>query len=319
MKIVVLDGYTLNPGDISWDAMGQLGELVVYDRTPAEKIIERIDNAEIVLTNKVNLTKDILEKTPSVKYIGVMATGYNVVDTEYAKEIGIVVTNVPAYSTDSVAQLVFAFILEFCHHVGEHSRVVHEGKWTKSHDFSFWDYPLIEIKNKTLGIIGFGAIGQKVAQIACAFGMKVLFYSRTQKPDYENENIKFAPFDDVLAKSDFISLHCPLTEETKGLINKKAISKMKEGAFLINTSRGPVINEQNVAEALNTGRLAGLGTDVVSVEPIQVDNPLLSAKNCIITPHFAWAPKEARNRLMNTLISNIIAFIEKDPVNVVNK
>ncbi|ACL77713.1 D-2-hydroxyacid dehydrogenase [Ruminiclostridium cellulolyticum] len=319
MKIVVLDGYTLNPGDISWDAMGQLGELVVYDRTPAEKIIERIDNAEIVLTNKVNLTKDILEKTPSVKYIGVMATGYNVVDTEYAKEIGIVVTNVPAYSTDSVAQLVFAFILEFCHHVGEHSRVVHEGKWTKSHDFSFWDYPLIEIKNKTLGIIGFGAIGQKVAQIACAFGMEVLCYSRTQKPDYENENIKFAPFDDVLAKSDFISLHCPLTEETKGLINKKAISKMKEGAFLINTSRGPVINEQNVAEALNTGRLAGLGTDVVSVEPIQVDNPLLSAKNCIITPHFAWAPKEARNRLMNTLISNIIAFIEKNPVNVVNR
>ncbi len=318
MKIVVLDGYTLNPGDMSWDAMGQLGELIVYDRTPADKIIERIDNAEIVLTNKVILTKEILEKTPSVKYIGVMATGYNVVDIQCAKELGIIVTNVPAYSTDSVAQMVFAFILEFCHHVGEHNRAVHAGKWTKNIDFSFWDYPLIEIKNKTLGIIGFGAIGQRVAKIAEIFGMKVLFYSRTSKPNLETDNIKYAKLEKVLAESDFITVHCPLTEHTKGLINKVTISKMKDGAFLINTSRGPVIDENDVADALKTGKLAGLGTDVVSVEPITGDNPLLGAKNCIITPHFAWATKEARERLMDTLINNIELFIKGTPVNVVN-
>ncbi|EPR13791.1 D-2-hydroxyacid dehydrogenase [Ruminiclostridium papyrosolvens] len=318
MKIVVLDGYTLNPGDMSWDAMGRLGELVVYDRTPAEKIIERIDNAEIILTNKVILTKEILDKTPSVKYIGVMATGYNVVDTQYAKELGIIVTNVPAYSTDSVAQMVFAFILEFCHHVGEHNRAVHEGKWTKNIDFSFWDYPLIEIKNKTLGIIGFGAIGQKVAKIAEIFGMKVLFHSRTLNPGLETDNIKYPAMEKVLTDSDFITLHCPLTEQTKGLINKDTISKMKDGAFLINTSRGPVIDEKDVAQALNTGKLAGFGTDVVSIEPVQAENPLLCAKNCIITPHFAWATKEARQRLMDTLIKNVDSFIKGTPVNVVN-
>ncbi|AEY68130.1 D-2-hydroxyacid dehydrogenase [Clostridium sp. BNL1100] len=318
MKIVVLDGHTLNPGDMSWDAMGQLGELVVYDRTPADKIIERIDNAEIVLTNKVILTKEILDKTPSVKYIGIMATGYNVVNTEYAKELGIIVTNVPAYSTDSVAQMVFAFIMEFCNHVGEHSRAVHEGKWTKSPDFSFWYYPLIEIKNKTLGIIGFGAIGQKVAQIAEIFGMQVLFHSRTIKPGLETDNIKSATLEKVLAESDFITLHCPLTEQTRGLINKDTISKIKDGAILINTSRGPVIDENDVAQALNAGKLAGLGTDVVSIEPIQAENPLLNAKNCIITPHFAWATKEARERLMDTLIKNIDSFLKGTPVNVVN-
>ncbi|HEX2927043.1 MAG TPA: D-2-hydroxyacid dehydrogenase [Ruminiclostridium sp.] len=319
MKIVVLDGYTLNPGDMSWDAMGQLGELVVYDRTPADKIIERIENAEIVLTNKVILTRGVLEKTPSVKYIGVMATGYNVVDTDAARELGITVTNVPAYSTNSVAQIVFAFILEFCHHIGEHNRAIQEGQWTNSPDFSFWNYLLIEINNKTLGIIGFGAIGQTVAKIAEAFGMKVLFHSRTQKSAYETANIKSATLEEVLVKSDFISLHCPLTEQTKGLINKETISKMKDGTFLINTSRGPVINEQDVADALNSGKLAGLGADVVSAEPIHADNPLLKAKNCILTPHFAWAPKEARDRLMDTLMKNISAFIDGSPVNVVNK
>ncbi len=318
MKIVVLDGYTLNPGDMSWDEMGLLGELVVYDRTPADKINERIDNAEIVLTNKVILTKEILEQTPSIKYIGVMATGYNVVDIQYARERGIIVTNVPAYSTDSVAQMVFAFILEFCHHVGEHNRAVQEGKWAKNIDFSFWDYPLIEIKNKTLGIIGFGAIGQKVAKIAEVFGMKVLFHSRTIKPGLETDNMKSVTLEKVLAESDFITLHCPLTEQTKGLINKDTIAGMKNGAFLINTSRGPVIDENDVAQALNVGKLAGLGTDVVSIEPIQAENPLLNAKNCIITPHFAWATKEARERLMNTLIKNIDSFIKGTPVNVVN-
>lgn len=318
MKIVVLDGYTLNPGDMSWDEMGLLGELVVYDRTPADKINERIDNAEIVLTNKVILTKEILEQTPSIKYIGVIATGYNVVDIQYARERGIIVTNVPAYSTDSVAQMVFAFILEFCHHVGEHNRAVQEGKWAKNIDFSFWDYPLIEIKNKTLGIIGFGAIGQKVAKIAEVFGMKVLFHSRTIKPGLETDNMKSVTLEKVLAESDFITLHCPLTEQTKGLINKDTIAGMKNGAFLINTSRGPVIDENDVAQALNVGKLAGLGTDVVSIEPIQAENPLLNAKNCIITPHFAWATKEARERLMNTLIKNIDSFIKGTPVNVVN-
>ena len=318
MKIVVLDGYTLNPGDMSWDEMGLLGELVVYDRTPADKINERIDNAEIVLTNKVILTKEILEQTPSIKYIGVMATGYNVVDIQYARERGIIVTNVPAYSTDSVAQMVFAFILEFCHHVGEHNRAVQEGKWAKNIDFSFWDYPLIEIKNKTLGIIGFGAIGQKVAKIAEVFGMKVLFHSRTIKPGLETDNMKSVTLEKVLAESDFITLHCPLTEQTKGLINKDTIAGMKNGAFLINTSRGPVIDENDVAQALNVGKLTGLGTDVVSIEPIQAENPLLNAKNCIITPHFAWATKEARERLLNTLIKNIDSFIKGTPVNVVN-
>lgn len=318
MKIVVLDGYTLNPGDLSWDGIRQLGELVVYDRTPSEKTIERIGDADIILTNKVLLTKEILMQTPSVKYIGVIATGYNVVDIEIAKELGIIVTNVPAYSTASVAQLVFAFILELCHHVGEHSREVHNGAWTKSIDFSFWNYPLVELAGKTLGIIGFGAIGQATAKIAAAFGMNILFFNRTRKPELETDIIRFAELDDVLSKSDFISLHCPLTNETKALINKHTIAKMKDGAFLINTSRGDVLVEQDVAEALNSGKLAGVGVDVVSIEPIKEDNPLLKAKNCIITPHFAWAAKESRVRLMDTLIKNIQAFLDNNSINVVN-
>lgn len=319
MKIVVLDGYALNPGDMSWDDMGKLGEMVVYDRTPTEKIIERIDNAEIILTNKVVLTKEILQKTPSVKYIGVTATGYNVVDTTAAKELGIIVTNVPAYSTASVAQMVFAFILELCHHVGEHNRLVHDGAWTNSKDFTFWNYPLIELAGKTLGIIGFGGIGQATARIAEAFGMNVIFYNRTKRLELETHKIKFAELEEVLRQSDFISLHCPLTEQTKGLINKESIAKMKDGVFIINTSRGSVIVEQDVADALNSGKLAGIGTDVVSIEPILENNPLLKAKNCIITPHLAWASKEARTRLMDTLIKNILAFMENKPVNVVNK
>lgn len=318
MKIVVLDGFTLNPGDLSWEGLQQLGELVVYDRTPADEVIERIDNAEMVLTNKVILTAEILKKVPSVKYIGVMATGYNVVDTVAAKELGIIVTNVPAYSTDSVAQLVFALILEFCHHVGEHNRAVKEGAWTNSPDFTFWNYPLIELVGKTLGIVGYGTIGQSVSKIAAAFGMNILVYSRTRKPEMETSALKFAALDEVLAGADFLTLHCPLTEVTKGLINKETIAKMKRSAYLINTSRGPVLNEDDVAEALNAGRIAGAGVDVVSVEPILKTNPLLSAKNCIITPHFAWAPVEARIRMMDILIKNISAFINNNPINVVN-
>ncbi len=319
MKIIVLDGYVLNPGDLSWSGIEGLGELTVYDRTPAGKIVERIGSAEIVLTNKVVLTREILEKAPSVKYIGVMATGYNVVDTNAARELGISVTNVPAYSTNSVAQLVLAFMLEFCHHIGEHSRAVREGAWTNSRDFAFWNYPLIELSGKTLGIIGFGAIGQAVAKLAEAFGMKVKVFSRTRHAELETGSIKFAELKEVLGQSDFISLHCPLTEETKGLINKETIAGMKDGAFLINTSRGPVLSEQDVADALNSGKLAGAGVDVVSAEPVSEGNPLLEARNCIITPHFAWAPFEARTRLMDTLVSNIRAFIDGKPVNVVNK
>ncbi len=318
MKIVVLDGFALNPGDMSWDNMKQLGDLVVYERTPVDKVVERIGSAEIILTNKVVLTREILQKAPSVKYIGVTATGYNVVDTNAAKELGIIVTNVPAYSTASVAQLVFAFILELCHHVGDHNNTVQEGGWTKSPDFTFWNYPLIELVGKTLGIIGFGAIGQATARIATAFGMKVLFYNRTKRLELETDKIKFAELEQVLGLSDFISLHCPLTKQTEGLINKVSIAKMKTGAFLINTSRGPVLDEQDVADALNSGKLAGAAVDVVSIEPIKEDNPLLGVKNCIITPHFAWAPLEARTRLMDTLVKNIRAFLENKPINVVN-
>ncbi|MDF2988422.1 MAG: D-isomer specific 2-hydroxyacid dehydrogenase NAD-binding [Eubacterium sp.] len=318
MKIVVLDGYAMNPGDLSWHGMEKLGQITVYDRTPKELVVERIGDAEIVLTNKVILSREVLEKTPAVKYIGVMATGYNVVDTGAARELGITVTNVPAYSTDSVAQLVFAFILEFCHHVGEHNRAVQEGAWTNSRDFAFWNFPLIELAHKTLGLIGFGAIGQTVARLAVAFGMNVKVYSRTVKKELETGNIKFASLDEVLTESDFISLHCPLTEETKELINKDTLSGIKSGAFLINTSRGPVISEKDVADALNSGRLAGAAVDVVSAEPISGDNPLLGAKNCIITPHFGWAPFEARTRLMDTLIKNVSAYMDGKPVNVVN-
>lgn len=319
MKIVILDGYAMNPGDLSWSEMEKLGELKLYDRTPKEAILDRICDAEIVLTNKVILTKEILEKAPAVKYIGVMATGYNVVDTAAARELGIIVTNVPAYSTESVAQLVLAFILELCHHVGEHNRAVQEGAWTSSKDFTFWNYPLIELAGKTLGLIGYGVIGQAVARLAVAFGMNVKIFSRTVKKELETDKIKFVNFDELLEQSDFISLHCPLTEETKGLINKDSISKMLPGAYLINTSRGPVIVEQDLADALNSGKLAGAAVDVVSVEPILADNPLLGAKNCIITPHFGWAPFEARTRLMDVLISNIKAYMEGKPVNVVNR
>ncbi len=319
MKIVVLDGYAMNPGDLSWGGIERLGEFRLYERTQKELIIERIADAEIVLTNKVILSKEILEKVPSVKYIGVMATGYNVVDTDAARQLGMVVTNVPAYSTVSVAQLVLAFILEFCHHVGEHSRAVLGGTWTSSRDFTFWNYPLIELNGKTLGIIGYGAIGQAVANLAAAFGMNIKVYSRTEKTELETDKIKFTGFQQLLQEADFISLHCPLTEETEALINTESLSKMKTGAYLINTSRGPVIDEQAVADALNSGKLAGAAMDVVSAEPIKADNPLLGAKNCLITPHFAWAPLEARSRLMNTLLDNIEAYLKGKPINVVNK
>jgi len=318
MKIVVLDGYTLNPGDLSWKRLLSLGEVKLYDRTPAVKIIERSIEAEILITNKTPLPADMINSLPKLKYIGVLATGFNVVDTTFAKSRGIIVTNVPSYSTMSVAQLVFALILELCHHVQRHSDSVHEGKWAASADFSFWDYPLIELSGKTLGIIGFGNIGKKVADIATVFGMDIISASRNHVEQPDRKNFRWVEINELLEQSDFVSLHCPFTPETKGLINAANLGRMKSSAFLINTSRGQVVVEQDLANALNKGSIAGAGIDVLSLEPPSKDNPLLRAKNCIITPHFAWATKEARVRLMDIAVINIDAFLRGKPVNVVN-
>jgi glycerate dehydrogenase len=320
MKIVVLDGYTLNPGDLNWDGISQFGDVKVYDRTPYndDAIIQNIGDAEIVFTNKTPINKQVLSKAASLKYIGVLATGYNVVDIETAKQHNIVVTNVPDYSSVSVAQFTMALILELCHHVGAHNAAVQKGDWIKSKDFSFWNYPLIELAGKTLGLIGFGKIGRATAKLAEAFGMQILVYNRTVYPEFENGNLKFVSLDEVLANSDVISLHSPLTKETNAIINKDTISKMKPTAFLINTARGPLINENDLVEALNSEKLAGAALDVISEEPMQESNSLLHAKNCIITPHIAWAPKEARQRLMQITIDNLRSFLEGNPENVVN-
>ena len=318
MKIVVLDGYVLNPGDLSWDKLNNLGEVVLYDRTPADKIIERSIGAEVLITNKTPLTEEVLNKLPNLKYIGVLATGYNVVDTAAAKRRNIIVTNVPSYSTMSVAQLTFALLLELCHHVQRHSDSVMEGKWAQSSDFSYSDFPLIELSGKTFGIIGFGSIGKKVADIATVFGMNIIAASRHQTDQSDRKNFIWAELNEVLEQADVVSIHCPLTTETKGLINAESLKRMKSSAFLINTSRGPVVVEQDLACALNKGIIAGAGIDVLSIEPPVKDNPLFKAKNCLITPHIAWATKEARERLMDIAVSNIAAFIDGKPVNVVS-
>lgn len=318
MKIVVLDGYTLNPGDISWSGLEKHGELTVYDRTPADKIVERIGNAEIIFTNKTPLTRETFDRCPAIKFVGVLATGYNVVDTEYAKSRGIPVTNIPTYGTAAVAQFAFALLLELCHHVGTHSDSVHKGEWTKCPDFCYWNYPLVELAGKTFGIIGFGRIGQAAARIAQALGMKVLAHDQFFDSKLENDGLKYVQLDELFAQSDVISLHCPLFPSTQGIINKTNIAKMKDGVMLVNTSRGPLVVEQDLAEALNSGKVAGAALDVVSTEPIGSDNVLLSAKNCIITPHIAWAPRESRSRLMNIAVDNLAAFLFGSPVNVVN-
>lgn len=318
MKIVVLDGYTLNPGDLSWKEMEKFGDLTVYDRTPADQILERIGDAGIVYTNKTPLTKEIFENSPNIKFVGVLATGYNIVDIEAAKEKNIPVANIPTYGTYSVAQMTFALLLELCQHVQTHSDAVHRGDWSKSNDFCFWNFPLIELAGKTLGIIGFGRIGQQAAGIAEAFGMKVLAYDRYQGSRENSAVFRWAELDELLKKSDMVSLHCPLFPETKGIINKENLKKMKKTAFIINTSRGPLIKDQDLADALNEGRIAGAGLDVLSVEPPKGDNPLFSAKNCLITPHISWATKEARARLMDIAVQNLEAFINGRPVNVVN-
>ena len=319
MKIVVLDGYALNPGDLSWDSLAEYGELIIHDRTPANEIVERAKGAEVVFTNKVPLDTNTLEHLPDLKYIGVLATGYNIVDTDYAKQHGITVTNVPGYSTASVVQLTFALLLELCHRVQWHSESVMEGKWSRSPDFSFWDYPLVELAGKTVGVIGFGDIGQQVADVASAFGMDILGYSRTQTNQSQRKNFTWTSFDELLECADVVSIHCPLTPQTKGLINASALSKMKKSAFLLNTSRGPIVVEEDLAEALNSGIIAGAGLDVLSIEPPSPDNPLFTAKNCVITPHIAWATKEARSRLMTVALDNLAAYLAGKPVNVVNQ
>lgn len=318
MKIVVLDGYTENPGDLSWEGLESLGELVVYDRTPVELIQERIGDAEIVITNKTPITAKTISMCQNIKYIGVLATGYNVIDVDAAREKGIPVCNIPTYGTTAVAQMVFALLLEVCHHVGAHSASVKAGDWTNNQDWCYWNYPLIELTGKTMGIIGFGRIGQATAKIATAMGMKVLAYD-----EYPSESGKaygeYVSLDELLSKSDVISLHCPLFPSTKGIINKETIDKMKDGVIIINTSRGPLVNEDDLAQALKQGKVYAAAVDVVSTEPIKEENPLLGCYNSIITPHIAWAPKESRQRLMDIAIDNVRAFIEGTPINVVNR
>lgn len=319
MKIVVLDGFTLNPGDLSWDKLFNLGEVVLHDRTPADKIKERSLNADVLITNKTPLTEETINDLPHLKYIGVLATGYNIVDTSAAKRRNIIVTNVPSYSTMSVAQLTFALLLELCHHVQKHSDSVMEGKWAESVDFCNWDFPLIELSGKTLGIIGFGNIGKKVADIATVFGMNIIAASRHETDQSERKNFRWAEINEVLAQADIVSIHCPLLPETKGLINADSLKRMKRSAFLLNTSRGPVVVEPDLADALNNGIIACAAIDVLSIEPPLKDNPLFNAKNCLITPHIAWATKEARGRLMDIAVNNLAAFINGKRVNVVNQ
>tara|TARA_R110000868_G_scaffold8774_6_gene44929 strand:+ start:5944 stop:6909 length:966 start_codon:yes stop_codon:yes gene_type:complete len=320
MKIVVLDGYTLNPGDLNWDALKHFGYLTIYDRTPfdSNEILKRIGDAEIIYTNKTPLPKEVITKAPKLKYIGVLATGYNVVDINVAKEAGVHVTNVPAYSTVSVAQFTMALLLEMCHHVGDHNNAVKDGKWVNALDFCFWNSPLIELDGKTLGIIGFGKIGQATAKVAQAFGLNILFHNRSEKSELESASCKQVELDELFAKSDIISLHCPLFESTEGIINTDNINKMKDGVMIINTARGGLVVEQDLANALNSGKVYSAAIDVVSEEPIKKDNPLLKAKNCIITPHIAWAPKEARTRLMDITVKNLDAYLNGNPINIVN-
>ena len=315
MKIVVLDGYTLNPGDMSWDELKWLGGCVVHDRTAPGQLMERAKGAQVLLTNKVVLDRETMGQLPELAYIGVLATGYNVVDVEAARDRGIVVTNVPAYSTDSVAQIVFALLLELVSGVGRHDEAVHTGKWSRSPDFSFCEISMIELAGLTMGIVGFGEIGRVVARIAEAFNMKVIVHTRTSG---KGDGMIYVDLDTVFAESDVISLHCPLTPETQDLVNRDRLRRMKDTAVLINTSRGPVVDESALADALNQGEIAGAAVDVLSVEPPPEDNPLLGARNCIITPHIAWATLAARNRLMDTVVGNVKAWMEGRPENVVN-
>lgn len=314
MKIVILDGHAINPGDLSWDCFRVFGEVRYYDRTETEEdTIGRIGDAQIIILNKTAITESVLAACPNIQLICILATGYNVVDIQAAAKRGIPVCNVPGYGTDAVAQFTFALLLELCHHVGHHSQVVHEGKWSRCPDFCFWDTPQMELAGKTMGIIGYGSIGRAVGNIARAFGMKVLAYSRTNRGGEE-----YVTLGDLLRQSDVVSLHCPLFPETRGIINKETIALMKDGAILLNTARGPLIDEAAVADALRQGKLRGMAADVAAQEPIPADSPLLSAPNCILTPHIAWAPLEARQRVLDRAVENIQAFLDGHPIHVVN-
>lgn len=317
MKIVILDGYTVNPGDLSWEGLAALGDLEIHEWSAPEEVVSHIGDAEAAFSNKTVLTREQMAVCPNLKFVGLFATGTNVIDCAAARELGITVCNVPAYSTPAVAQAAFALLLELTNRTGHHDTAVHAGRWCASRDFCFWDYPIVELAGKTMGIIGFGSIGKAAARIAKAFGMRVLAHSRSTHPDPENL-AEQTDLDTLLAESDVISLHCPLTEETRGIIGREAVAKMKKGAILINTSRGPLVDEAALAEALNAGRLSGAGVDVVSVEPVRPDNPLLSAKNCIITPHLAWASFESRQRLLDVCVANLRGFLEGRPQNVVS-
>lgn len=317
MKICILDGYTLNPGDLSWSELSQIGKTDVYDRTPEDLIIERASNAEIVLTNKTPLSRATLEHLPNIKYIGVLATGFDVVDIKAAEERGIIVSNIPSYGTESVAQMVFALLLEHCHHVQRHSDAVMEGQWGRNPDWCFWNYPLVELKGKTMGIVGFGRIGLQTARIASAFGMRILAYDAYNR-DIDLPDFQWADLPELMKLSDVVSLHCPLTPQTEGMINSENLSMMKRTSVIINTSRGKLVNNEDLAAALNAGVIAGAGLDVLAVEPPEDTNPLLKAKNCIITPHIAWATKEARSRLLDLAVDNIKAFVVGSPKNIVH-
>ncbi|WP_127529706.1 D-2-hydroxyacid dehydrogenase [Paenibacillus kobensis] len=318
MNIVVLDGYTLNPGDLSWEAFEALGTVTVYDKTDADQIVERAREADAVLTNKTPLNGSVLAELPRLRYIGVLATGYNVVDLPAASSQGIAVTNIPDYSTASVVQLVFAYLLEHCHHVKQHSDAVHSGRWSSSRHFMFADFPLVELAGKTIGLFGFGQIGQQVARTALAFGMNVVVHTRTEKRVEGLESVRFVTMEQLFRQSDFVTLHCPLTSDTQGIINSRTIEWMKPTAVLINTARGGHVVEADLASALNEGRIAGAAVDVLSVEPPPADNPLIGARNCYITPHIGWATFEARQRLMGIAADNLKQYMIGSPVNRVN-
>jgi len=318
MKIVVLDGYAENPGDLSWEDLEKFGELTVYDRTGSEaEVIQRIAGAEIVLTNKMAVSRKAIESNKNLKYIGVLATGYNIVDYKAAREHGIPVANIPAYGTYAVGQFAIALLLEICHRIGHHDQAVKEGRWEKNPDWSFWEYPLIELVGKTMGIIGFGRIGQTTGRIAAALGMDVITFDKA--PNEDGAKIaRYVQLEELYEESDVISLHCPLFPDTEGMINRQSIAKMKDGVIIINNSRGALIVEQDLADALNSGKVYAAGVDVVSVEPIHGNNPLLKAKNCVITPHISWAPIECRQRIMDIAVDNLRSFLDGKPANVVN-
>lgn len=318
MKAVILDGYTTNPGDLSWDWLEKACDLTVYDRTENSQIIERCKDCDIIITNKTPISKQTLEQLPQCRFIALLSTGYNIIDCEYAASRNIPVSNIPSYSTAAVAQLTFAFVLELCNKVAIHNAEVKKGKWSECKDFCFWRSPLQELYGKTFGIFGYGSIGRTVAKIAASFGMNVI--AHTANPDkYKDEkDVRFVSLNEMLKESDIVSMHCPLTPQTQGIVNEDFLSKMKKSAYLINTSRGPVLDEEAVAAALKSGRIAGAGVDVLSTEPPTADNPLLTCENCLITPHIAWAAFETRERLISILKQNIFAFIDGKPINTVN-